>query len=184
MNTKDIVFIALFAAFTAALAVIPPMTLPLLGVPITAQSMGAMLAGSVLGAKRGGAALALFVVLVAAGMPLLAGGRGGFAVLAGPGGGFILGWILAAFAIGWLCEQIWNNLGFFQVLACNIVGGILVLYPLGIAWISLTTGLSFFEAAIGSVGFIPGDLIKATIAATVAVTVRRSYPLIELPRRA
>ncbi|MCO6386532.1 biotin transporter BioY [Aliihoeflea sp. 40Bstr573] len=184
MNTKDIVFIALFAALTAALGVFPPFTLPVVGVPITAQSMGAMLAGSVLGAKRGSLALALFLVLVAAGLPLLAGGRGGFAVFAGPGGGFLVSWILVAFVVGLLCERFWRNLGFFQALGINILGGILVLYPIGIAWISLTTGLSYFEAAAGSIGFIPGDLIKAAIAATVAVTVRKSYPLIEAPRRA
>ena len=184
MNTKDIVFIALFAALTAARGVFPPLTLPVIGVPITAQSMGAMLAGSVLGAKRGGAALALFVVLVAAGLPLLAGGRGGLAVIAGPGGGFILSWILVAFVVGLICERLWQNLGFFQALGANIVGGILVLYPIGIAWISIVTGLSYFEAAASSLGFIPGDLIKAAIAATVAVTVRRSYPLIEASRRA
>lgn len=184
MNTRDIVYVALFAAFVAALAVFPPLVLPVIGVPITAQSMGAMIAGSVLGAKRGGAALALFVALVAAGLPLLPGGRGGMAVIAGPGGGFILSWILAAYVTGLICERLWANLNWVKAFAASVTGGILVLYPLGIAWISMVTGLSYFEAAASSIGFIPGDLIKAGIAATVAATVRRSYPLIEAPRRA
>jgi biotin transport system substrate-specific component len=184
MNTRDIVYIALFAAFTAALAVFPPLVLPVIGVPITAQSMGAMIAGSVLGAKRGGAAMALFVALVAAGLPLLPGGRGGMAVIAGPGGGFILGWIAAAFVTGWICERLWSNLDVFKAFAAAFIGGIVVDYALGIFWLSAVTGLSIYESAAGSVGFIPGDLIKAAIAATVAVTVRRSYPLIEAPRRA
>ena len=70
MNTKDIVYIALFAALTAALGLFPPLTLPAVGVPITAQSMGVMLAGALAGSKRGGLALLLIVVLVAIGMPL------------------------------------------------------------------------------------------------------------------
>jgi biotin transport system substrate-specific component len=81
MSTRDIVYIALFAAIVGALGMFPPITLPLIGVPITAQSLGVMLAGSVLGARRGGLAIVLFLVLVAIGVPLLAGGRGGFGVL-------------------------------------------------------------------------------------------------------
>ncbi|MEC8196412.1 MAG: biotin transporter BioY, partial [Pseudomonadota bacterium] len=55
MTTKDTVYIALFAALTAALGLMPPLhfagaALP----PISAQSMGVMLAGAALGAKRGG----------------------------------------------------------------------------------------------------------------------------------
>ena len=66
MATKDIVLIALFAALVAALGVVPNITLPMAGgVPITAQSMGVMLAGALLGAKRGGLAIVLFLVLVA-----------------------------------------------------------------------------------------------------------------------
>ena len=48
-------------------------------VPITLQTMGVMLAGSVLGARRGALAVLTFLALVAAGLPLLAGGRGGLA---------------------------------------------------------------------------------------------------------
>lgn len=86
METRDIVFIALFAAIMAALAVFPPITLPVVGVPITAQSLGAMLAGGVLGATRGGLSMILFLLLVAIGLPLLPGGRGGFGVFLGPTG--------------------------------------------------------------------------------------------------
>lgn len=184
MTNRDLVFIALFAALTAALGVFPPFVIPLIGVPITAQSMGAMLAGSVLGARRGAAAMALFLALVLAGMPLLAGGRGGIAVFMGPGGGFLVGWIVSAFVIGWLCERFWHRLGFVYAALANLVGGILVLYPLGIAWIAFSMSLSPIEATASSLAFIPGDLIKVAIAAAVAVTVRRSYPLIERPGRA
>ena len=89
LNTRDIVLIALFAAIMAVLGVFPPITLPLVGVPITAQSLGVMLAGGILGAKRGAMSMALFLILVAVGLPLLAGGRGGFGVFLGPSGGFL-----------------------------------------------------------------------------------------------
>ena len=90
------VYVALFAAVVAVLGLFPPIVLPVVGVPITAQSMGVMIAGSVLGARRGGLAILLFLILVAVGVPILAGGRGGFGVLLGPGGGFLFSWPIAA----------------------------------------------------------------------------------------
>ncbi len=96
MKTRDLAHIALFTAMTAALGLLPPLMLPLLGVPITAQSMGPMLAGAILGARRGGLASALFILLVALGFPVLSGGRGGFGILFGPGGGFLLAYPVAA----------------------------------------------------------------------------------------
>ena len=80
---RNLTMIALFAALIAALGLIPKFTLGF-GVPITAQSLGVMLCGTVLGAWRGGLAALLFVALVALGLPLLAGGRGGLGVFASP----------------------------------------------------------------------------------------------------
>ena len=77
---KNIVIIALFAALIAALGLVPKFTLAS-GIPITAQSMGIMLCGTVLGSRRGALAVLLFLLLVALGLPLLAGGRGGLGVL-------------------------------------------------------------------------------------------------------
>jgi biotin transport system substrate-specific component len=65
MKTKDIVYIALFAALMAVLGLFPPFTLPITGVPITAQSLAPMLAGAILGARRGALSVVLFLVLVA-----------------------------------------------------------------------------------------------------------------------
>ena len=75
----------------AALGLVPAFTPPGFAVPITAQSLGVMLAGSILGARRGALSLVLLLVLVAVGLPLLAGGRGGLGVFAGPSVGFLLG---------------------------------------------------------------------------------------------
>ena len=71
---RSVTLIALFAALIAALGLVPKFTLAA-GVPITAQTLGVMLCGTVLGARRGGLAVLLFLALVALGLPLLAGGR-------------------------------------------------------------------------------------------------------------
>ena len=104
---RNITLIALFAALVAALGLIPKLTLGF-GVPITAQSMGIMLCGTILGARRGALAVLLVLALVALGLPLLAGGRGGLGVFAGPTVGFLVGWPIAAFVTGLIVER-WRS---------------------------------------------------------------------------
>ena len=178
MSTRDIVYIALFAAIVGARGMFPPITLPLIGVPITAHSLGVMLAGSVLGAKRGGLAIVLFLVLLAIGVPILSGGRGGFGVFLGPSGGFLFGWPIAAFVIGWMIERSWSRLDVWRGFGINVLGGIVVMYACGVPWIAAVGESSLWQAFIGAMGFLPGDVIKAAVAAFVAVTVKRSYPII------
>lgn len=178
MNTRDMVYVALFAAVVAVLGLFPPIFLGT-GVPITAQSLGVMLAGSVLGAKRGGLAILLFLILVAVGVPILAGGRGGFGVLLGPTGGFLLSWPIAAFLIGLMVERNWHRLNIVIAFLINLIGGILFVYACGVPWVAAVTEIGLEKAFVGSLGFIPGDLVKAAIAALVAVTLKRAYPIIE-----
>jgi len=172
------VLIALFAAITAAFAVFPPVQIPVVPAPIVVQNIGVMLAGAILGARRGGLALLLFVVLVALGMPLLTGWKGGFGVILGPTGGFVLSWIPAAFVVGAMVEKFWSRLNFWNLLLCNVVGGIVVVYALGIPWLAVVAGLELGQALAGSAVFIPGDVVKAVIASFAALVVKRSYPLI------
>lgn len=176
MNARDIVYIALFAALTAALALFPPINLPVVGVPITAQSMGVMLAGALAGAKRGGLALLLFIVLVAIGLPVLAGGRGGFGILLGPSGGFLLSWPIAAFVIGWLFDRHGGNPAFPLAIAYLAAGGIAIIYLAGIPWIAFTAKIPLAKAFVGSMPFIPGDLVKVVLTAVITLGVRKAYP--------
>lgn len=184
MKTRSLAFIALFAAFIAVLGLVPAIQIPVLAVPITAQSFGVMLAGAVLGAKRGALAVFLFLALVAIGLPLLPGGRGGMGVFAGPSAGFLFSWPIGAFVVGWLAECFWSRMNFgWMMLAC-LVGGIVAIYPLGIVWLAYATDISVMTTAIGSAAYIPGDIIKAVVAAAIALMVRRSYPLIDARERA
>jgi biotin transport system substrate-specific component len=179
MKLQDLIHIALFAALTAALGLVPRIDFAIVPVPITAQSMGAMLAGAVLGARRGALSQGLFLVLLAAGLPLLTGGRGGLGVFATPSAGFVIAWPLAAAVTGWLVERFWQNLGFFKAFAATVIGGIGVVYLIGIPVLALIAGLSLPAAISGSAIFIPGDLIKAGLAASVAMFVKRGYPIID-----
>lgn len=183
VKTKDLAYIALFAAITAVLGLVPAIQVG--PVPITAQTLGVMLAGAVLGARRGFLSQLLFLVLVAIGLPLLASGTGGLAVFAGPTAGYLISWPIAAFVVGWLTERFWARYNLAWGVLANVVGGILVIYAIGVPVLAAMANLSPRAAIVsGALPFLIGDGIKAVLAAVIAVQVRRSYPVIERPQRA
>ncbi|WP_019219870.1 biotin transporter BioY [Bartonella florencae] len=179
MNTKDLTYIALFAAVYAVLSLFPPIYLPFfLGVPITAQSMAPMLAGSILGAKRGALASLLFLVLIAIGLPLLPGGRGGIGVFSGVTSGYLISFPIAAFFIGFMVELFWKRLNFIILFLINTIGGIGVVYSFGIAWVAYMTQVPLLTVLISSLGFLIGGFLKVLIASFVALTIKKTAPLI------
>ncbi|MGZ4438527.1 MAG: biotin transporter BioY [Nocardioides sp.] len=173
---RDLALIAIFAGIVAALGIVPAISPVGIPVPITAQSLGVMLAGAVLGARRGALSLLLFLVLVAVGLPLLAGGRGGLGVFVGPSAGFLFGWPVAAFVTGWLTERGGATYRLTWGVVANVVGGIVVLYAIGIAGLALLAHMSVVAAAVTCGWFVVGDLVKAVLAAVVARGVHAAYP--------
>lgn len=181
-TARDIAQIAVFAAITAALGLLPVIVLPISPVPITAQSFGVILAGAVLGARRGGLSQLLFIALVALGLPLLAGGRGGIGVFASPTVGFLIGFPVVAFLIGWLTERFVLPYSLVKGLLVNLIGGIVVMYVLGWTGMLLRTHLSARAAFLALSPFIIGDAVKVVVATVVAQGVHKALP--ELLRRA
>jgi biotin transport system substrate-specific component len=183
VKTRDLAYIALFAAIVAVLGLVPAIAIG--PVPITAQTLGVMLAGAILGSWRGFLALLLFLVLVAIGLPLLASGAGGLSVFAGATAGYLFGWPFGALVTGLITERVWSRYNTAWGVVANVVGGILVVYAVGVPVLKAVSGLPWSTAIwSGAAVFVPGDLVKAVLAAVVAVGVRRSYPVIERPRRA
>lgn len=178
---KNVTYIALFAALIAVLGLIPQITLAF-GVPITAQSLGVMLCGTVLGAKRGAQAVLLFVILVALGLPLLSGGRGGLGVLASPTAGFFVGFPIAAYVTGLLTEKLkGENVALIAGFA-SIIGGVIVLYAFGIVGLSVRLDKTIVEASKLVTVFIPGDILKAVIAGVLTAALAKARPASVLSR--
>lgn len=172
MKIKDMIFAALFTAIMTVLGFIPPIFLSFTPVPITLQTLGVMLSGSLLGARLGGLSQLVFLLLVAVGAPVLSGGRGGIGVLAGPSGGFIISYTIAALAIGWGLTKI-KKANFIKILAVNIIGGILLVYCFGVPVQALVMKVKLMQAAKTSLIYIPGDIIKATIASILTISIRK-----------
>ena len=183
MKTRDLAYIALFAALTAVLGLVPAINVG--PVPVTAQTLGVMLAGSVLGAKRGFLSQLLFLLLVALGLPLLASGSGGLSVFVGPSAGYLYAWPLGAFVVGLVTELAWRRLNVAWAAIANAVGGVLVVYAVGIPFVAVYADeVTLAQSFTGSFAFLPGDAIKVAAASLIAVQVRRAYPVIERPGRA
>lgn len=166
----------MFAALIAVLGL--PGQLLLFGnsVPVTLQTLGVMLAGSLLGPRLGALSVASFLALVAAGLPLLAGGRGGLGVFAGPSVGYLLGWVAGAGVIGWVLRFTGPRYRPVLGFAANVIGGLGVIYAVGIPLQAWITDTSLLVAAGFAAVFLVGDLIKAVIATLVAAGVHRAYP--------
>ncbi|GAA1392573.1 biotin transporter BioY [Luteococcus peritonei] len=182
-RSRDLAMIAVFAGLMAALGLLPPIPIPLSPVPITAQSLGVMLAGSIIGARRGAGALLLFLALVAIGLPLLSGGRGGLGVFMGPSVGFLVGWVVCAWFIGLVTERLGAPYTLAKGLVANVLGGIVLLYVCGIAGVLVRTGMTLKAALLSNVPYLVGDAIKVVIASLVALGVHRAYPGLLASRR-
>ncbi|NLG86955.1 MAG: biotin transporter BioY [Firmicutes bacterium] len=168
--------IALFIALLTALGYVN-IPLPFSPVPLTGQTFGVMLAGMLLGSRLGFITLLVFD-LTGLVFPVFAGAAGGIGKLLGPTGGYILSWPLAAAVIGLLVERE-QHPDWIRFFLANILGGVLIVYSLGVLQLSLVTGMGLIPAFIsGALPFIPGDLIKCAVAAAVGLRLRQAYPAI------
>ena len=179
-TARDLAQIAIFAALIAALGLPGTITVGSTGVPITLQTLGIMLAGGILGARKGFLSVLVFLVLMSAGLPLLAGGRGGLGVWAGPSAGYLIGWLVGAAVIGALTAKILPEYPLWLGIVINIVGGVLVVYACGVAVLAFRVG--FVPAVTSNFLYLPGDGLKVLVAALVIKQVHRAYPgLIDPP---
>lgn len=181
MRTRDTVSVALFAALIVVLSLVPPVPVPALPVPITLQVLGVMLAGCMLGPWRGALAVLLYLLLAAIGLPVLPGGRGGLGVFAGPTGGFLVGMFCGAAVCGWLASRLAQDAkspvtAIAGYLVAALAGGLVVVYAVGVPWLAGVTGMTNGKALLAMAVFVPGDLVKAIVAAIVSYRVQRVWP--------
>lgn len=170
---RDLARVAVFAALIAALGLMGPIPVPGL-VPITAQTLGVMLAGTVLGWKRGAAAVGIVLILVAIGLPVLAGGGGGFGSFFGATGGYLIGWLFGAAVAGAIAHS--GPLSWWRVGLGALIGGIPAIYAFGLPVQSLVAGQPLGVSALQSVVFLPGDAVKVVVATFLTLVLARAYP--------
>lgn len=152
----------LTASLVTAVAAQLEIRLPWTPVPLTGQTFAVMLTGAVLGWRRAFLAQALYLLEGALGLPVFAGGSAGLASLVGPSGGYLMSFPLAAATTGWLCERGWDRHAITMLTAMLAASG--VVFACGLAWLARFLPASHLLAA-GLLPFVPGDVVKATLAA-------------------
>jgi len=175
----DVALVATFAAFIAVCAILPAIVVPGSPVPITLQTFGVMLAGLILGARRGALAALLYLAVGAAGLPVFSGGAGGLGVFAGPTAGYLLAFPLAAALAGYLATRAGGlrpAVRYVALFGSATAASLLLIHPIGITVMGWRAGLSVSEALVVGSRYIPGDLIKNLLAALVASAVFRAFP--------
>jgi biotin transport system substrate-specific component len=200
--STDVALISTFAAFVAVCAILPGIPTPS-GVPITLQTFAVILAGLVLGWRRGGLAVLLYVVLGLAGLPIFSGGVGGVAVLAGPSVGYLLAFPFAAALAGVFgglalrgadrlmassfADRFARRLGegvgrapsawrYPLLVVAGLGASFLTIHPAGIVGLMVRLGITLPEAFAIDVVYWPGDVLKNLASAAVAVAVFKAFP--------
>lgn len=162
----------LVVAGAALVAVLAKVSFFIGPVPITGQTLGVIVVGAALGAKRGALALTTYMLAGLAGLPVFAGALAGPAYVLVPSFGFVLGFIPAAFVAGWFAERAWDRnpaLAFGGFIAASIVPFFIGVPYLAVI-LSAVAGqdVSLIEALeAGALPFIVPGLIKALAAALI-----------------
>jgi biotin transport system substrate-specific component len=148
---------------TALLAISAKIQVPFWPVPMTMQTFAVLVLGMAYGWRLAGASVLFYLAQGAIGLPVFAAG-GGIAYFAGPTGGYLLGFLLAAVAVGWLAEHGWDRSP-LRTLAAMLIGTA-VIFALGLAWLATLIGLPQAIGA-GLVPFLPGEAVKIALATAI-----------------
>ncbi len=137
---------------------------PFFPVPMTMQVLVVLLIGASYGTRLAGVTLGAYLSQGAAGLPVFAGTpeKGlGLAYMVGPTGGYLVGFLLAAVAVGWLAERGWGK-GILRLAATGLVGLALIYLP-GIAWLGAIVGWDKPILSFGLWPFLPAEVLKLAL---------------------
>jgi biotin transport system substrate-specific component len=155
-------------AGTALLTIAATIQVPFYPVPMTMQTFVVLALGMAYGWRLGGATMLLYMAEGAAGLPVFAGTpeKGiGLAYMLGGTGGYLIGFVLAAMAVGWLAERGWDR-SVVRTAGAMLIGNAIIYVP-GLLWLGGLFGWDKPILAWGLTPFLLGDLVKLTLAAAV-----------------
>lgn len=165
----DLIFTALLAALICAAA---PFSIPVGAVPLSLATLAVYIAASVIDWKHGVAAVALYVLLGAVGLPVFAGFTGGVQRLVGMTGGYIFGYIPCALVTGLIIDRYADKK---LIWPAAMLAGTVCCYAFGTAWFCVVSGMNLWRAlSVCVLPFLPGDALKIVLATAVGIPVRRA----------
>ncbi len=178
MNKIQIRRTVLTAVFTALIAAGSYAAVPIGPVPIVLTTLFVVLSGLLGGFRIGVFSVLAYLLLGILGLPVFAGGAGGFAVITGPTGGYLIGYILAAASAGLIfhpAEKTPQNMRILMVSLAAFIAGAIVYLP-GLPWLKISLGMDWAKALkAGMLPFIPGDLLKTAAAIAIAIPLKDRF---------
>ncbi|MHB2037338.1 MAG: biotin transporter BioY [Nitrososphaerales archaeon] len=167
--------LALSASFAVLLGIFSLVSIPLTGlVPITLQVLGVFLIASLLGPYYGTLSCLIYLMFGALGLPVFHGGSAGIPIILGPTGGYLVSFPIATLVGGSVSSRVakTRKMDLFRV-ATGFAISLIIIYALGTFWLMEYLGLTLREALIaGTIPFIGFDILKAIVAAPIAVRLR------------
>lgn len=161
---RDVALVVAGAGLTALLAQVA-VHVPPSPVPVTGQTLAVGIVGATLGARRGAAALLLYL-LAGLALPVYAEGNSGWHTVWGPSGGYLVGFVVAAFVIGRMAE-LGTDRRVLTAFAAFVVAQVIV-FAFGLAGLKLAVDQDWgWTIHNGFSIFIAGGLIKAAVGAAV-----------------
>jgi len=158
--------VGLVIGFSLLTALAAQVVIPIGPIPVTGQTFVVLLTGALLGSRLGAMAMIAYLIEGASGLPFFQSGHFGLLYMMGPTGGYLIAFPAAAYVTGAFAEHGWDR-RFLTAAAAMSIGSIIIMLS-GWAWYSVvlhTSPLLTLYATV--IKFIPGDIIKITLAAAV-----------------
>lgn len=173
-STFSVKQLALVGLMSAILCVLAPFSIPVpisLAAPISLGTLAIYFVLTVLGMKLGTISVVVYILLGLAGLPIFTGFTGGPGKLFGPTGGYIIGYIFMALISGFFIDK-WDNKLLIRLM--GMILGTVALYLFGSVWLAYQASYTLSQALmIGSIPYIPGDLVKLALAMSLGRQVRK-----------
>jgi len=158
----QLVLAVLFIALFAQLSIDVPVGES--SIPITGQTFAVLLSAYWLKRNIGTIAVFIYVIIGILGLPVFADGKAGWEVLVGGSGGFLIGFIIAAYVVGFLGEKNWERSLPKSLLAMTIGTAIILFFGIGrlANLYGLEKGLDY-----GFYPFWKGAIVKIILGAAI-----------------
>lgn len=148
-------------------------------VPSTMQTFAVLLLGMTLGPLAGAAAMVLYLLEGAAGLPVFApSGLPGLAHLVGPTAGFLFAYPVAAAAAGLMLRKLQPRIGTFVAAIAAGVVGLIPVFGFGAIWLAAALPLSAHRAIeLAVLPFLSGEAVKLLLVAAAVSALHRLRPI-------
>ena len=171
MNKSKSYSIVLMGLFVAIMAVCAWVSIPMVPIPITLQTMGVFITASILGAKKGTLSIIIYILLGAIGLPVFSNFTGGLGIILSPTGGFILCFIFTTIITGFILEH------FKCSILTNIIAmtsGLVACYLIGTIWYCVYAGVDVLTSLLVCVvPFLFGDAVKIGVSAILTTKLKK-----------